>query len=132
MVAVMTDLVAPHDTVPRIALWDHPLAAPNLEDAQIAHKLTALGKVPVLGRVADAYRKQFRMKSWQYMTAVTDELFIAFAVGTAGFASNGFVYAVELPTGRVHKRFAITPMMLGTQIAPSSTAGHHRFATRNG
>lgn len=130
MVAVMADLVDPSDREPRVALWDHPLAEPNLEDAEIAHKLAPLGRMPLLGRVETAYRKQFRLKSWQYMTAVSDELFIAFVVGTAGFASNGFVYAVEVATGRVHKRFAIMPMTLGTKVAPSSTAGEHRFATR--
>jgi len=130
MVGAMADLVDPADREPHIALWDHPLAEPNLEDAAIAHKLAALGKMPLLGRVETAYRKQFRLKTWQYMTAVSDDLFIAFIVGTAGFASNGFVYAVELGSGRVHKRFAIMPMMLGTKLAPSSTAGAHRFATR--
>jgi hypothetical protein len=126
----MSDLVGPEETSPRVAAWDHPLADPNIEDARIAHRLGRLAGMPGLGRVEAAYRKSLRLKSWQYMTAVSDELFIAFAVGTAGFASNGFVYAAELPGGRVHKRFAITPLMLGTQLAPSSTSGAHRFRTR--
>ena len=75
-------------------------------------------------------RERLRLKSWQYMTAVSDDLFIAFVVGTAGFASNSFVYAAELPSRRVHKRFAIVPLKVGTTVAPSSTAGTHRFATR--
>src|SRR5262245_32411410 len=124
----MTDLVEPRSTSPQVAAWDHPLATPNLEDARIEHRLGALAPIPVLGRIESAYRQRFRLKSWQYMTAVTDELFVAFVVGTAGFASNGFVYAVELATGRIHKRFAITPLSLGTRIAPSSVAGTHRFA----
>jgi hypothetical protein len=103
---------------------------PNLEDAEIVHKLAGLARVPGLGRLEAAYRQRFRLKRWQYMTAVSDELFVAFAVGTAGFASNGFVYAAELPGGQVHQRFAITPFSLGTQVAPSSAAGTHRFATR--
>ena len=126
----MSDLVAPASPSPRIASWDHPLAEPNIEDASIVHKLAALARVPGLGRVETAYRQRFRLKSWQYMTAVSDDLFVAFAVGTAGFASNGFVYAAELPSGRVHERFAITPLTFGTKVAPSSTAGEHRFATR--
>jgi hypothetical protein len=126
----MADLVAPRSTVPHVAAWDHPLVDPNLEDARIRHTLDPLGRVPVLDRVESAYRQRFRLKSWQYMTAVSDELFIAFVVGTAGFASNGFVYAAELPGGAVHQRFAITPLMLGTKLAPSSAAGAHRFAAR--
>src|SRR5678816_819972 len=47
--------------------------------------------------------------------------------GTAGFASNGFVYAVELPSGKLHKKFSITPLSVGTTLAPTSTAGGHRF-----
>lgn len=127
----MSDLVAPDAAAPHIALWDHPLDHPNIEDAQIAHTLAPLGRVPVVGRLEGAYRKRLRLKSWQYMTVVSDELFLAFVVGTAGFASNGFVYAAELPSGRVHQRFAITPLRLGTQLAPSSTAGAHRIRTRN-
>jgi hypothetical protein len=127
----MADLVTGSETTPHIAEWDEPLDAPNIEDARIAHTFAPLAGIPVIGRVEAAYRKSLRLKSWQYMTAVTDDLFIAFVVGTAGFASNGFVYAAELPSGRVHKRFAITPLMLGTQVAPSSTAGSHRFRTRD-
>jgi hypothetical protein len=123
----MPDLVEPQSTSPRIAAWDHPLVAPNLEDARIEHALGALAPLPVLGRVESAYRQRFRLKSWQYMTAVNDELFVAFVVGTAGFASNGFVYAAELATGRIHQRFAIAPLMLGTRLAPSSVAGAHSF-----
>jgi len=126
----MADLVTGSETAPEIAEWNHPLDTPNIEDARIAHTFAPLAGVPVIGRVEAAYRKTLRLKSWQYMTAVTDDLFIAFVVGTAGFASNGFVYAAELPSGRVHKRFAITPLMVGTQLAPSSTAGGHRFRTR--
>ncbi|HEU0029398.1 MAG TPA: DUF2804 domain-containing protein [Kofleriaceae bacterium] len=126
----MADLVRPDAPAPQIAAWDQPLADPNLQDAQITHTLGALANVPVLGRVEAAYRQKFRLKSWQYMTAVSDELFVAFVVGTAGFASNGFVYAVELATGKVHQRFAITPLTVGTRVAPSSVEGQHRFQAR--
>lgn len=124
------DLVRPDETTPRIAAWDEPLAAPNIEDARIAHRLAGLAGLPGLGRIEAAYRRNLRLKSWQYMTAVCDDLFIAFVVGTAGFASNGFVYAAELPNGRVHKRFAIAPFTAGTELAPSSTGGSHRFRSR--
>lgn len=124
------DLVGARETSPLVSAWDRPLVEPNLQDARIAHRLAPLAGVPVLGRVEAAYRQKFRLKSWQYMTAVSDELFIAFVVGTAGFASNGFVYAAELPSGRVHKKFAITPLTVGTHVAPSSTSGTHRFDTR--
>jgi hypothetical protein len=117
-------------TTPTIAAWDAPLDAPNIEQARIAHTFAPLAGVPGIGRIEAAYRQRFRLKSWQYMTAVSDDVFIAFVVGTAGFASNGFVYAAELKSGRVHKKFAITPLMMGTQLAPSSTAGAHRFSTR--
>ena len=126
----MADLVDPRSSTPHVAAWDHPLVDPNIEDAEIRHTFAPLGRVPLIGRVESAYRQRFRLKSWQYMTAVSDELFIAFVVGTAGFASNGFVYAAELPSGKVHKRFAITPFMVGTKLASSSAAGAHRFETR--
>jgi hypothetical protein len=128
--SVADDLVRPESTSPQIAAFDAPLGDPNLEDARIAHTLAPLADMPVLGRVEAAYRQRFRLKSWQYMTAVTDELFIAFVAGTAGFASNGFVYAVELATGKIHKKFAITPLSIGVTIAPTSVSGGHRFRTR--
>lgn len=115
---------------PEIAEWNAPLDAPNIGDAPIPHALSHLAGWPGIGRVEAAYRQRFRLKSWQYMTAVTNDVFIAFVVGTAGFASNGFVYAAELANGRVHKKFAITPLRMGTELAPSSTAGTHRFHTR--
>ena len=126
----MSDLVDPSSSTPRVGAWDHPLADPNLEDARIVHSLDALADVPGASRAESAYRQKFRLKSWQYMTAVTDQMFIAFAVGTAGFASNGFVYAAELGTKNVHQRFAITPLSMGTRVAPSSTTGAHNFRTR--
>src|SRR5207237_1923794 len=48
--------------------------------------------------------------------------------GTAGFAGNGFVYAVENTS--VTKRFAITPLAAGVHLAPSSVAGQHRFGSK--
>jgi hypothetical protein len=122
-------LIAPGGSPPT-QLWDHALAEPNLEDALIDHALDRLVGIPGLSRVEAAYRKRLRHKSWQYMTAVSDDVFVAFIVGTAGFASNGFVYALERATGRVHECFAIAPGSVGTQLAPSSTAGVHRFANR--
>src|SRR5690348_10852748 len=126
----MTDLVRPAAHAPDVGAWDHPLAAPNLEDARIAHALAPLADLPVLGRVEAVVRQRLRFKTWQYMTAVCDDVFLAFVVGTAGFASNGFVYAAELPGGAVHKRFAIAPLTVGTRVARSSTAGEHRFDAR--
>ncbi len=135
----MTALVSA-DGVPRIAAFDHPLDDPNLEDARIDHALARLADVQGLEHIESVYRRRFRLKSWQYMTAVSDELFLGFIIGTAGYASNAFVYASELPVepvssgrvaelsnGRLHKRIAITPLSLGTSIAPTSTTGGHRF-----
>ncbi|HEX5061067.1 MAG TPA: DUF2804 domain-containing protein [Kofleriaceae bacterium] len=129
--SVIDRLVERRATEPHIGAWDQPLDNPNIEDAQIAHALDRFAGMPAIGRVEQLYRQKLRLKSWQYMTAVTDDLFIAFVVGTAGFASNGFVYAAELPSGRVHKRFAITPLMKGTKLAHSSTAAAHLFHARN-
>ncbi len=126
----MADLVSPNDRAPRIASFDGPLDAPNLEDAHIAHLLAPLATLPGLHRVESAYRQKLRLKSWQYMTAVSDNLFVAFVVGTAGFASNGFFYAAELPGGGLTKKFAITPLSVGTTIQPTSTAGTHSFHTK--
>jgi hypothetical protein len=63
------------------------------------------------------------------MTATSPELFIAFVVGTAGFASNGFVYAVDLASKEMAKKFAITPLQIGTTLSPTSARGSHRFST---
>jgi len=139
MLAAMADLVSPSERAPRIDRFDDPLAEPNIEDAHISHVLAPLANLPLLGRVERAYRQKLRLKSWQYMTAVSSGragptsqggLFVAFVVGTAGFASNGFIYAAELPSGRLYKKFAITPFSVGTSIAPTSTAGTHTFRTR--
>lgn len=126
----MGDLVDPRGAAPLVGAWDHPLADPNLEDAPILHALDRLAGMPAVGRAEAVYRQKLRLKTWQYMTAVTDELFVAFIVGTAGFASNGFVYAAELPGGAVHKRFAIAPLTVGTHLSPTSTRGAHRFTGR--
>ncbi len=125
----MADLVI--DARPQIAIWDEPLDAPNLEDASIRHKLAGLAKLPGLARFEAGYRKRFRHKTWQYMTAVGDDCFVAFIIGTAGFAGNGFIYIVEPSTGRVHSHFAITPLSKGVELAPSSTAGTHRFSSKH-
>lgn len=130
MLGAMSDLVSPEGKAPRIAAFDGPLTEPNIEDAHIAHLLAPFANLPVLGRVESAYRQKLRLKSWQYMTAVSEDLFVAFVVGTAGFASNGFIYAAELPSGRLYKKFAITPLSVGTTLAPTSTAGTHSFHTR--
>lgn len=124
----MNDLVEPGAREPRVGMWDHALADPNLEDATFAHGLSALAAVPGLRVLEGSYRKKLRLKSWQYMTAVTPELFVAFVVGTAGFASNGFIYVVERAGGRVYERFAITPLGRGAQLAPSSASGGHHFS----
>lgn len=107
-----------------IAEWDHALADPNLEDASIEHLFSRLP-----ARLEAPLRRRFRHKTWQYMTAASPELFVAFVVGTAGFAGNGFVYVVERASGRVHQKFAITPLARGVTLAPSSAAGRHRFAS---
>ena len=109
--------------VPAIASWDAALVDPNLEDAHIPHALPWLP-----GPLEALYRKKLRHKCWQYMTVSSGELFLAFIVGTAGFAGNGFVYLVD--GARVRKRFAITPLSAGVHLAPSSAAGQHRFASR--
>lgn len=124
------DLVTTRGAAPIVGAWDHPLREPNLEDAAIEHSLARLAGAPGGALVERAFRQRLRLKSWQYMTAVTDDLFVAFVVGTAGFASNGFVYAAELHGGAVHKKFAVTPLMLGTQVSRSSAYGRHRFAAR--
>ena len=41
-VEAVPDLVVPGSPAPRLALWDHPLADPNLEDARIPHALAGL------------------------------------------------------------------------------------------
>lgn len=125
----MPDLVVPGSPAPRIAIWEHPLGDPNLEDARFGHALSRLAGVPGLRAIEAAYRRRLRHKSWQYMTAASADCFIAFVVGTAGFAGNGFVYLVERGH-RVHQRFAITPLAAGARLAPSSTAGGHRFRAR--
>ena len=121
------DLVAKGAREPRIGLWDHALEEPNLEDATFAHGLSALAQIPGLRALEGSYRKKLRLKSWQYMTASNAELFVAFVVGTAGFASNAFIYIVERGSGRVHKRFAITPLGRGTSLSPTSARGSHHF-----
>jgi hypothetical protein len=124
------DLVHKPGTAPIVGRWDHALLDPNLEDAPIVHTFDQLATVPLLQRAEAAYRAKFRLKSWQYMTAASDELFVAWVIGSAGYASNSFVYAVELATGQVHEKFAITPMSVGTSLSKTSAKGGHRFATK--
>lgn len=125
----MSDLVHKKGTAPTVGMWDHPLDDPNIEDAPIVHALDRFAGLPGLGRAEAAYRARFRLKSWQYMTAVSDELFIALSVGTAGFASTGFVYAVDLATQKLWSKFAINPLKVGTTLSPTSARGSHRFTT---
>lgn len=119
----------PGASSPLIALWDRPLVDPNLEDAKFPHALDWLPPLPGLRSIEAAYRRRMRHKSWQYMTVAAADWFLAFVVGSAGFAGNGFVYLVER-SGAIHKRFAITPLAAGVRLAPSSTAGRHEFRAR--
>ncbi|MBA3541890.1 MAG: DUF2804 domain-containing protein [Deltaproteobacteria bacterium] len=123
----MPDLVMQSAAHPVVAEWDHALVDPNLEDATIEHTLASFAHLPGLGKLESEYRRRFRHKTWQYMTASSPDCFVAFVIGTAGFASNGFVYVVEPASGKVHSKFAITPFTTGVSLARSSAAGSHRF-----
>jgi hypothetical protein len=125
---IVGDLVGTSGAAPIVGLWDQPLRDPNLEDAAFSE--SGLASTPGGALVERAYRQRLRLKSWQYMTAVTDDLFVAFVVGTAGYASNGFVYAAELPSGAVHQKFAVVPLTLGAKVSRSSAYGQHRFSSR--
>ncbi len=131
--STLGDLVTRSGEDPLVGAWDHPLEIPNLEDAHVPHALSRLARRPGLGVAERTYRTQLRLKTWQYMTVVSDDLFLAFVVASAGFASNGFVYGVELgpgARGTVHQRFAITPLRVGVRMSPTSTSGRHSFASR--
>lgn len=73
----------------RVGAYAGAVAEANVEDARFPHALSALAGRPVVGRVEALYRRKLRLKTWQYMTLVSDRWFVAFAVASAGFAGDG-------------------------------------------
>jgi hypothetical protein len=114
----------------RVAAFAGPLDDPNLEHARFPHAISALAGVPLLGRVEAQYRRRLRLKTWQYMSAVSDRWFAALAVADAGFAGNVFFYAIDRATGEVRRRFVIRPLAIGSRLSPTSATGTHRFRSR--
>ncbi len=114
----------------RVGAYAGAFAEANVEDARFPHALSALAGTPLLGRVEALYRRKLRLKTWQYMTLVSDRWFVAFAVASAGFAGNGFLYAIDRESGEVRRRFVIKPLAIGSDLSPTSASGRHRFRSR--
>ena len=112
----------------QVGRWAGPVEDPNLEDASIPHLLSGLAGVPLLGGVEAAFRSKWRLKIWQYMSIVTDGWLLAAVVADAGFARNGFFYAIDTATGQVRHRASIRAGRRGVEVA-RTTAGNtrHRF-----
>lgn len=121
-------LVDRETRVAKIGLWAGPLEEPNLEDAQITHSLSSFARKPLLGGIEAAFRSKWRLKIWQYMSVVTDGWLMAAVVADAGFARNGFFYAIDTATGQVRHRVGIRAGRSGVEVA-RTTAGEsrHRF-----
>jgi hypothetical protein len=114
-----------------VGRWDGPLLDPNLEDARIAHALSSFAGKPLLGKLEAGFRSSWRLKIWQYMSIVTDGWLMAVVVADAGFARNGFFYAIDTATGEVRHRASIRAGRGGVAVA-RTTAGdsEHRFRGR--
>lgn len=114
-----------------IGRWAGPLQTPNLEDASIPHLLSSFANKPLLGALEAGFRSSWRLKIWQYMSIVTDGWLMAAVVADAGFARNGFFYAIDTATGLVRHRASIRAGRSGISIA-RTTAGdsEHRFRGR--
>lgn len=114
-----------------IGRWAGPLQTPNLEDASIPHLLSSFANKPLLGALEAGFRSSWRLKIWQYMSVVTDGWLMAAVVADAGFARNGFFYAIDTATGLVRHRASIRAGRSGISIA-RTTAGdsEHRFRGR--
>ncbi len=106
------------------------LADANVEDARFPHALSALAGRPVLGRLEALYRRKLRLKTWQYMTLVSDRWFVAFAVASAGFAGNGFLYAIDRQTRRGQAALRHPAARHRQRSVGDQRAGRHRFRSR--
>jgi hypothetical protein len=115
----------------RVAAFAGPIARPNLEDARFPHALSGLAGRRLFGRIEALYRRRLRLKTWQYMSIVSPRWFVAVAVADAGFAGNGFVYAIDRESGAVHRRFVIRPLAIGATVASTSADSQHRFRARH-
>ena len=76
--------------------------------------------------------RRYRLKEWHYVSFTTDEWFVALGLVNLGYVGNLFAYAVD----RVQNSSAVeygtmSPIGRALQIAPSSTNGETRWATRN-
>jgi hypothetical protein len=115
----------------RVGLYPGALDDPNIEDARFPHALSRLAGAGAAGRLEAAYRSRLRLKTWQYVSIVSPRWFVALVVGDAGFAGNGFFYAIDRQSGVVQRRFVISPLGRGMSMSPTSARGEHRFRGRD-
>lgn len=114
-----------------VGRWAGPLLSPNLEDAAIPHALSSFAGKPLLGRIEAGFRSSWRLKIWQYMSIVTDGWLLAAVVADAGFARNGFFYAIDTASGEVRHRASIRAGRRGIAVARTSAGdSEHRFRGR--
>lgn len=126
-----TPLVNRESREVKVGRWAGPLVDPNLEDADIPHLLSSFAGKPLLGGIEAGFRSSWRLKIWQYMSFVTDGWLFAMVVADAGFARNGFFYAIDTETQQVRHRASIRAGRGGIEVA-RTTAGEsrHRFRGR--
>ncbi|MEZ4447627.1 MAG: DUF2804 domain-containing protein [Polyangiaceae bacterium] len=123
-------LVAPLPTPCRIVEADgqvhvgwfrDPVVDVNLAAAAPRHALAGLRGGP-LDFVERGFR-QLRLKRWLYLSAVSPEAFVGFAVVHAGYAGSAFAYVVDRSSGRRYEWSTLAPLGRGVHIAPSSVSG---------
>jgi Protein of unknown function (DUF2804) len=115
----------------RVAAFSGAVLEPDLERAPFPHALSGLAGRPLVRYLEALYRRRLRLKTWQYMTMVSERWFVALAVADAGFAGNGFLYAIDRTTGELRRRFVIRPLGVGCALSPTSARGQHRFRSRS-
>lgn len=66
-------------------------------------------------------------KTWQWMGIASDEAFVAAAIAHLGYLGFAFAYVVDRKTGKSRGFQAISPLGLGTEVAPGPDLGHSVF-----
>jgi Domain of unknown function (DUF2804), C-terminal/Domain of unknown function (DUF2804), N-terminal len=85
-----------------------------------------------MGGKAGWLARKFGFKHFQYMGAVSDDLYIGCAIADTGLVTNVFAYIFDPRTGRMQKRGWQTLRGKGFTYNPDPDSGESRFESKQG
>lgn len=70
----------------------------------------------------------WRVKTWEYVAVVADDVFLAAAIAHLGYLGFAFAYAFDRNSGVCKSFGAIIPLAMGTRVAIDPTQGGSHFS----